>query len=483
MATTISVVENHGQQYIQLRTDVTVTYAATYQMKYTIQDGSGDTLYSDPFTLAANGSTRTSTVMFYSPEHNIKPGTSYTFRCVLCNANDSSNVTETSVYQYITVTTNAIVTITYRDGSSSSTSSGASLTVLSSGLTSPSGWTFRGWATSTGTNAVAYSGGETITAGSSNQNITLYAVYRQYVAIYFVYGLDYAAHYTRYRYQWRYNTSATSYTTSYYTLSDTTLPTVTESVTTTTPGRSWTPLGWRTDTTAGAAAYSFGASVTTSSAIGALPTTLYAVYSNTVTITYNSNGGSGSMSSSSATAYYNTSGNYTKPTITLRTNTFTAPTGKEWKAWCPYADGSGTLYYTSITTSYHATMYAIWKAKRPDDWAWTSTVTQKTAVTTSQGDNKFYAYFLTASEWLDFVERIQEFAEYLGVTLTSSYITQATSGVSSGSAMMAAQANGARLLINQLNPPTAAPAAVMAGSSGITAAFINGLKNSLNSIE
>ena len=53
--------------------------------------------------------------------------------------------------------------------------------------------------------------------------------------------------------------------------------------------------------------------------------------------------------------------------------------------------------------------------------------------------------------------------------------------VESGKPMTSTQANGARYLISQLSPPTSVPASVSSGTV-ITAAFINGLKNSLNSI-
>ena len=89
---------------------------------------------------------------------------------------------------------------------------------------------------------------------------------------------------------------------------------------------------------------------------------------------------------------------------------------------------------------------------------------------------------LTADEWLDFADRIKEFYMYLGKTVDSTYWYRAVNGVESGSPMTTTQANGARYLINALNPSTAVPNAVSQGDP-ITAAFINGLKNSLNSID
>ena len=102
----------------------------------------------------------------------------------------------------------------------------------------------------------------------------------------------------------------------------------------------YSAIGWREDTTASSAHYSAGATLS-SSAIGDLPTSLYAVYSRTVTISYNSNGGSGSMSNSTGTSYYNSYGNTNVATIALRSCTFTPPTGKTFNYWA-LGSASGT---------------------------------------------------------------------------------------------------------------------------------------------
>ena len=89
---------------------------------------------------------------------------------------------------------------------------------------------------------------------------------------------------------------------------------------------------------------------------------------------------------------------------------------------------------------------------------------------------------LTASEWLAFMNRIKEFYAYdNGKTVNSTYWNNAVNGVKSGSPMTATQVNSARYLISQLPIQTTLPSAVSSGGK-ITAAFINGLKNSLNSI-
>ena len=119
---------------------------------------------------------------------------------------------------------------------------------------------------------------------------------------------------------------------------------------------------------------------------------------------------------------------------------------------------------TNPTTKH---LYAVWSNGRPDDWEWNPAIVQGNALS------------IKASHWNAFIDRIQEFADYLGVSLSSATISAATA--TSGTRMMASQANAARTLISKLSPPTALPAAVSSGII-ITAAFMNGLKNSLNSI-
>lgn len=132
--------------------------------------------------------------------------------------------------------------------------------------------------------------------------------------------------------------------------------------------------------------------------------------------------------------------------------------------------GSISIRATSASQNNPTTvrLYAVWKKGRPNNWYWTSTVSQGLTLN------------LTAYEWNNFISRIQEFATYRGVALNSAYLS---SGVAiRGSRMMADQANAVRYLINQLNPPTSVPASVTPGVSTITAAFINGLRDSINSI-
>lgn len=133
------------------------------------------------------------------------------------------------------------------------------------------------------------------------------------------------------------------------------------------------------------------------------------------------------------------------------------------------ANGSISIYTTSTDSRYPKTitLYAVWSSSRPENWYWRDTVSKGSTLG------------LTASEWNDFISRIQEFATYRGIGLSSSNLSAGYA--TKGYQMMASQARAVRSLIAQLNPPVSIPSDVSPGSS-ITAAFINGLKDSLNSI-
>lgn len=101
MATSVSLRESHGEQYIVVVADVTVTYAATYYVKYVISPG-GTSQTTESFTLGANGSTATAAVTFTG----LSPGTTYTITGYLYNAATGGlGITDT-----ITVTTLTSVT-------------------------------------------------------------------------------------------------------------------------------------------------------------------------------------------------------------------------------------------------------------------------------------------------------------------------------------------------------------------------------------
>lgn len=103
---------------------------------------------------------------------------------------------------------------------------------------------------------------------------------------------------------------------------------------------------------------------------------------------------------------------------------------------------------------------------RPANWAWESTVSKGSAIC------------MTAAEFNRFIDRIFAFAAYKGI---SPAVSPSTYYVEQDTEMLASEVNAVRALINAMSPPTAPPSPVSSGGT-ITAAFFNGLKNSLNSI-
>ena len=470
MATSISIQENTvTTTSISVSFIVNVTYAGTYKIVYSIFGGKGavdETYTSSNFTLPAGGSTSNP----YKKFTGLSPGTRYKIECSLWNATTN---TELGIWDSVYIYTDEeevlyTLTIKYRDGSSSKTLSsdvGGYLTVRTSGLSSAtiaSGWTFEGWATTTSSIDIDYTGGEMLCASNSDETITLYAVYSKSmssVTCYF--GANKANNNTRRRTQWRVNSGTTS-TTTKYTMYPSSLPTFNSS-NLTVGSLTYSAIGWREDTTAGPADYSAGETLT-SSEIGNLPTSIYAVYSKAVSISYNSNGGSGSMSPSTGTAYYNSYGYSLTATITLKSCSFTPPTGKSFNYWA-LGSPSGTKYESSILTSYDSTMYAVWKNQGPSEWHWSGVVTfngkDHACPITSGGsvpvvkksDTLYYAFYLNASEWNEFCSQINKLRNYHGLSNYS--FSKATAGYE----MQASQFNQAVQALNAIQSGIATPVA------------------------
>ena len=411
----------------------------------------------------------------------LEPGTRYTLSAIVYDSNwkqlpfAANSVTQKTASA-------AVVTVKYYDGNKSWSNSSAGTVTIDGPYRTD--WNFEGWATSTKSTSVSYQEGDTISAGSSDKSVSLYAVYSSTTTIYCYYidgSSGSLSSNTRTKKQYRVNTSASVSSTNYY--NNITLPnfnSANSTITTSTPNRSWNAIGWHPTSFAMDPDYSPGQSVSSK----LITSDLYAMYSNECSITYNSNGGSGSMTKQTGTGYYNAFGTYEGATFTIKDCTFTPPSGKKFDSWNQNADGSGTEYSSggTLTTNYNVVLYAIWVKARPSNWAWTTTgISKGSDMNYSQSGTTITPKPLTAKEWLAFMNRVKEFYTYKGKTVDSTYWNRAVNGVTSGSPMTATQANGARYLISQLSPPTSVPASVSSGTV-ITAAFINGLKNSLNSI-
>lgn len=159
-----------------------------------------------------------------------------------------------------------------------------------------------------------------------------------------------------------------------------------------------------------------------------------------------------------------------------RTASFTgltpATTYRVYLSWSHSTTGEGNYEYDYVTTQAVEP-----QPERPDNWEWTSTVTANAEVPLTQGaDGTYLAKYLTAAEWDGFISRCIAFAKYLGMTVTGTQIS-----TTPGAAMEASDVNAVIDLLNTMLPPVSPPAKVAAGDV-ISAATINGLKNSLNSI-
>lgn len=141
-------------------------------------------------------------------------------------------------------------------------------------------------------------------------------------------------------------------------------------------------------------------------------------------------------------------------------------------SWSHSTTGEGNYDYEYVTTQAVEP-----QPERPANWEWTSTVKVNAEVPlTLEADGTYFAKYLTAREWDGFISRCIAFAKYLGMSVSGSQIS-----TTPGTNMEASDVNTVIDLLTAMNPPTSPPAKVAAGDV-ISAATINGLKNSLNSI-
>lgn len=475
---TIAVLD-YGQDWVEVRVSGMSSGVATINLYYAKSTSSTNTyvtsITSDDFT--KSGSTYRADYTFTG----LSSGTEYRFTVNYYNSSGDRVDQNTC-----TATTEEIYEqdIIYHSGSSKYTqtiSGDGILKVGSSIFTKPTGYTFWGWSTITGANRIDYDGGESYTA-TSNSTLHLYAVWRQYqsggVTFYYGIGMQYQSYASNTA--WKYNTSNTAQTTVY---EPTTSPSLSSNITVL--GRTFTPAGWLHGTEANGAVTAAGSIIVPTS----VPDTFYAVYKNTdgIYVSYNANGGSGTMKSAtvSGTLYYNTSGRNSTLTVTPRDNEFTPPQGKQFRGWATSSDGD---LVESVNTAYDITFYAQWDSARPENWKWSGYLTlngTKTAYNMTAGgkppmvqqsDGVYYAYYMGAAEWNAFIDRIEEFADYLGVTL--SYLDINGAQATAGQVMKKKAAQCVVNMLEALDPPTLPPSV----PGGITVSFFNGIKNSLNSI-
>ena len=128
------------------------------------------------------------------------------------------------------------------------------------------------------------------------------------------------------------------------------------SPTTFTPSKSgWTFIGWREDTAA-------NSSVLSSKIMDGNDVTLYAVFRQTITLSYNGNGATGGSTASQSNYRYYNNENITNPSFIIRSNGFS----RTYYSFVNWAMGStsGTRYNpgASVTLSANTTFYAVWNS-------------------------------------------------------------------------------------------------------------------------
>lgn len=286
-----------------------------------------------------------------------------------------SNITLYGMYQQT-------ITVTYYNNSTAAkTTSGTRYYNSNGNVVDPSftltqasrsGWTVRGWSTSTaGNGGISYNNGVSFTR---NSNVTLYGMYYQSITLTYYNGSTTASTTSGTRY---YNSGSGGIVNPTFTLSPASLS-------------GWTFRGWATSS---AAAASIAYSSISNTALAA-STTVYAAYSQTITLSYSGNGEtSGSTAAQTGTRYFN-SGDYSNPSFPLRANGF-ARTGYAFSKWA-LGSTSGTQYAAgaSVILSANTTMYALWVGNPftlvPDVSDWTIKVTQGSF---SNGGPKVYEHW------------------------------------------------------------------------------------------
>ena len=219
MATSMSMSAYSGyptQTSMRISVSFSVTYEGSYYTYYELYDYYTDELIDEAqgstFSMSANSSKRD----LYKTFSGLEPGTKYYIVGSLWNASTDVRLSITEPTITFTTESPAVLTVNFYDGSSYDVYTTEDYIDLYAG--SLSGWTFVGWATSTGTTSVAYKAGDRIYVGSSSSSINLYAVYKRETTIYcyFIYGKTGAlTNNTRTKIQYRVNISTSSYSTGY----------------------------------------------------------------------------------------------------------------------------------------------------------------------------------------------------------------------------------------------------------------------------
>lgn len=196
-----------------------------------------------------------------------------------------------------------------------------------------SGWIFLGWREDDSANSDVLTNKD-----MGDDPVTLYAVFQKIVTVTYYNNSTTASTTSKYRYYNNENIVNPSFTLTQSSLSG------------------WNARGWSTTNSGDASiTYNDGAAFTRDSDI-----TLYGLYQQTITLSYNGNGSTGGSTAAQTGTRYAAPGGLINPSFTLRSNGFSR-TNYNFSKWAS-GSASGTQYSVgaTVTLSANTTFYAIW---------------------------------------------------------------------------------------------------------------------------
>jgi len=327
-----------------------ISYTVTYNLTSASGTGTGTTptetnkIYNQTFASAATTGITAPIGKSFKEWNTASNGSGTAYAPAGTVTMPASNLTLYAIWEDISYT------VTYNLTSASGTGTGTTPTetnknyndtfaaALTTGITAPTGKSFKEWNTASNGSGTAYAPAGTVTMPASN--LTLYAIWED---------ISYTV---------TYNLTSTSGTGTGTTPTETnkiynqTFAAAATTGITAPTGKSFKE--WNTAAGGTGTAYAAGGTVT----MPASNLTLYAIWEDiSYTVTYNLNGGSG-------TAPTETNKVYNQTFAAAGTSTMSAPIGKSFKEWNTASDGSGTAYAVGDTITMPAsnlTLYAIWE--------------------------------------------------------------------------------------------------------------------------
>ena len=239
------------------------------------------------------------------------------------------------------------ITLTYYNGNTTKKTATGQRYYNNTGILNPTftinqaavtGFTPIGWSTgTTGNAAISYT---KLSNTGFDKNTTLYGMYNQTITLTLYNGSKTATKQTGTRY---FNSGTNVYVNPTFTVTPTTVS-------------GFTFRGWSTSATANAQTQY----TTLNKQAFAANTTLYALYQQTIKLSYNAGGGSGSMAAQTNTRYYSSNGTYVNPSFKVAANGFTRA-GYTFNQWRRDSTSGATVNAgATLSLNKNATLYAAW---------------------------------------------------------------------------------------------------------------------------